>query len=210
MVNFRRDLRTLHDCLRKFKMMNNRSDIEFTKYELAKYSFQECLNFLDLYRQLHNYVQFNRSFGVMVSTAFTVTYARPFSGSNKEYHGMKMGSISTRWLKDLSQSHKKKHEYLVGMGRNALAAHIDLGKLMPNVFVKEGLNNDFAFDFPLPPINENTISEYTELTQAALKFCQTYQEEELKPKLSSNHLVPEVHHPDAASFIKRSVDKSES
>lgn len=187
--------------------MNNRYDIEFKKYEFAKYSFQECLNFLELYRQLHNYVQSNLSFETMVSTAFVVTYARPFSKSNREYHGMKMGCISTKWLKELSESHKKKHEYLVGTGRNALAAHIDLGKLMPNVFVKDGPNNDYVFDLQLPTINDNTLSEYAELTKAALKFCQSHQDG-LKPHLSSSHLIPEAHHPNASHFIKRSKNKS--
>ena len=188
--------------------MNNRFDIEFVKYEFAKYSFRECLNFLDLHRQLHTYVQGNLSFGTMVSTAFVVTYARPFSKSNREYHGMRMGAISTKWLKKLSQSQKKKHDYLLGTGRNALAAHIDLGKLMPNVFVKDGPHNDYVFDLQLPTINDNSLSEYTELTKAALQFCQEHQDG-LKPHLSSNHLVPEVHHPEASSFIKRSSDKSD-
>ncbi|MCJ7602330.1 MAG: ribonuclease H-like domain-containing protein [Desulfobulbaceae bacterium] len=97
---------TLALCLRKPQIMNNRFDIEFVKYEFAKYSFRECLNFLDLHRQLHTYVQDNLSFGTMVSTAFVVTYARPFSKSNREYHGMSMGAISTKWLKELSQSQK--------------------------------------------------------------------------------------------------------
>lgn len=187
--------------------MNNRFDIEFKKYEFAKYSFRECLNFMDLYSQLHTHVQSHLSFDTMVSTAFVVTYARPFSHSNKEYHGMSMGSISTKWLRGLSQSHMEKHEYLVGTGRNALAAHIDLGKLMPNVFVKDGPHNDHVFDLQLPPINNNTIGEYTELIEAGLLYCQEHQNK-LKSRLSSNHLVPEVHSPDANQFIKRSTDKS--
>jgi len=188
--------------------MNNRFDIEFVKYEFAKYSFRECLNFLDLHRQLNTYVHGNLSFEIMVSTAFVVTYARPFSKSNREYHGMSMGSISKRWLRKLSQRHKKTHDYLVKTGRNALAAHIDLGKLMPNVFVKDGPHNDYVFDLQLPTINDNTLKVYTELIQAALKFCQEHQDS-LKPYLSSNHLIPEVHHPDASSFVKRSSDKSD-
>ena len=188
--------------------MNNRFDIEFVKYEFAKYSFRECLNFLYLHRQLHTYVQGNLSFGTMVSTAFVVTYARPFTKSNRKYHGMRMGAISTKWLKKLSQSQKKKHDYLFGTGRNALAAHIDLGKLMPNVFVKDGPHNDYVFDLQLPTINDNSLSEYTELTKAALQFCQEHQDG-LKPHLSNNHLAPEVHHPEASSFIKRSSDKSD-
>lgn len=188
--------------------MNNRYDIEFVKYEFAKYSFRECLNFLYLHKNLHAYVQNNLSFGNMVSTAFVVTYARPFSKSNKEYHGMSMGTISIKWLNTLSQSLKKKHDYLVGTGRNALAAHIDLGKLMPNVFVKDGPHNDYIFDLHLPTINDNSLSEYEELTKAALQFCQVRQDD-LKPNLSSNHLIPEVHHPDASRFVKRSIEKSD-
>jgi hypothetical protein len=188
--------------------MNNRFDIEFVKYEFAKYSFRECLNFLDLHKELHTYVQDNLSFGNMVSTAFVVTYARPFSKSNKEYHGMSMGAISTKWLKKLSQSLTEKHNYLVGTGRNALAAHIDLGKLMPNVFVKDGPHNDYVFDLHLPIINDNSLCEYEELTKAALQFCQVKQDG-LKPHLSSNHLIPEVHHPDASCFVKRSSKKSD-
>jgi len=144
----------------------------------------------------------------MLSTAFVVTYARSFSKSNREYHGMSMGSISTKWLKKLSKKHKKTHDYLVGTGRNALAAHIDLGKLMPNIFVKDGPHNDYIFDLQLPIINSNTLREYTELTKAALQFCQEHQGD-LKPRLSSNHLVPEVYHLDASSFVKRSSDKSD-
>ena len=76
---------------------------------------------------------------------------------------MKMGAISTKWLKNLSQNLREKHDYLVGTGRNALAAHIDLGKLMPNVFVKDRPYNDYVFDLQLPTIDEGTLSEYTEL-----------------------------------------------
>lgn len=161
------------------------------------------MNFLDLHKELHTFVQDNLSFENMVSTAFVVTYERSFSKSNKEYHGMSMGAISTKWLKKLSQNLTKKHNYLVGRGRNALAAHIDLGKLMPNVFVKDGPHNDYVFDLHLPIINEKSLCEYEELTKATLQFCQV-QQEGLKPHLSSDYLIPEVHHPDASRFVKRS------
>jgi len=140
----------------------------------------------------------------MVSTAFVVTYARSFSGSNKEYHGFKMGSISTKWVKNLSTKHRESHKYLIGTGRNALAAHIDLGKLMPNIFVKDGLHNDYVFDLHLPFINKNTIKTYKELVNAAYNFCQDHQST-LKPHLSGNHLIPEVNHPDASNFIARDI-----
>ena len=188
--------------------MNNRYDIEFVKYEFAKYSFMECSNFLDLYEKMCELSPSKLSFGTMVATAFVVTYARPFSGSNKEYHGFKMGGISDKWLNDLSDDHKKSHEYLLGTGRNALAAHIDLGKLMPNVFVKDGPHNDYVFDRQLPVINANTLEHYKELVGAAFIFCQKHQDI-LKPNLSSDHLVPEAKHPDAKSFIKRSTKNSE-
>lgn len=187
--------------------MNNNIDIEFVKYEFAKYSFQECLKFLDLHKKLHTYVQDNLSFGIMLSTAFVVTYARPFSNSNRQYYEKRMGAISTKWLKKLRQSLTDKHNYLIGTGRNALAAHIDLGKLMLNVFVKDGLHNDYIFDLHLPTINDNSLSEYEELTKAALQFCQAHQDS-LKPNLSSNHLIPQFHHPDASYFVKRSSKKS--
>ncbi len=186
--------------------MNNRYDIEFAKYEFAKYSFSECLNFLGLYEQMNKLAQSELSFGTMVSTAFVVTYARPFSGCNKEYHGLKMGSISQKWLKHLSEEHKQSHEYLLGTGRNALAAHIDLGKLMPNIFVKDGPHNDYVFDMRLPVINCNTLEHYKELVGAAFNYCKEHQAI-LKPNLSGNHLVPEAKHPDAKSFIKRSTKK---
>lgn len=186
--------------------MNNRYDIEFAKYEFAKYSFIECQNFLNLYEQLNELAESKPSFGTMVSTAFVVTYARAFSGSNKEYHGFKMGAISEKWLKKLSDKHRETHDYLVGTGRNALAAHIDLGKLMPNIFVKDGDNNDFVFDMHLPMINENTINLYSELVVAALSYCREHQQG-LRAHLSGEHLVPEVSHPDASSFIKRSSQK---
>ncbi len=186
--------------------MNNRYDIEFAKYELAKYSFIECLNFMRLYEQLNELAESKLSFGTMISTAFVVTYARPFSSSNKEYHGLKMGAISKKWLKPLSAKQKEAHEYLVGTGRNALAAHIDLGKLMPNIFVKDGLSNDYMFDIHLPVINSNTLELYEELVTAVFSFCQDHQQS-LKPYLSGDHLVPEVFHPDASTFIKRSSQK---
>ena len=188
--------------------MNNRYDIEFAKYEFAKYSFSECLNFLSLYEKMNKLVQSELSFGTMVSTAFVVTYARPFNDSNKEYHGFKMGSISEKWLKNLSEEHKKRHEYLVGTGRNALAAHIDLGELMPNIFVKDGPHNDYVFDMQLPVINCNTLEHYKELVGAAFVFCQEHQCI-LKPNLSGKHLAPEAKHPDANSFIKRSTTKKQ-
>lgn len=186
--------------------MNNRYDIEFAKYEFAKYSFSECLKFLRLYEQLNEQAESELSFGTMVSTAFVVTYARPFSGTNKEYHDFKMGSISTIWVNKLSSKHRETHEYLVGTGRNALAAHIDLGKLMPNIFVKDGPHNDYVFDLHLPVINKNTINTYKELVNAAYDSCQAHQST-LKPHLSGNHLVPEVKHPDAKNFITRSTAK---
>lgn len=186
--------------------MNNRYDIEFAKHELAKYSFMECLNFLKLYEQLNELAESKLSFDTMVSTAFVITYARPFSNSNKEYHGFKMGAISNKWLKPLSEKHKKTHEYLVGTGRNSLAAHIDLGELMPNIFVKDGLSNDHVFDMHLPVINNNTLGLYKKLVTSAFSFCQEHQQS-LKPHLSGDHLVPEVFHPDASTFIKRSSQK---
>lgn len=79
---------------------------------------------------------------------------------------------------------------------------------MPNIFVKDGPCNDYIFDLQLPIINDNTIGEYTELTTAALIFCQNHQDE-IKPHLSSNHLIPEAPHPHARNFIKRSSDKSD-
>jgi len=184
------------------KNLNNRFDIEFVKYEFAKYSFKECLNFLYLYKELNNHVNDNLSFGNMVSTAFVISYARPFSKSNREYHGMRMGSISTKWLKQLRKGLSEKHEYLVGTGRNSLAAHIDLGKLMPNVFVKDGPYNDYVFDLHIPSINEKSFIEYAELTNAALDFCKLHQKI-LKSHISSNHLIPEVYHPLASRLIKR-------
>jgi hypothetical protein len=186
--------------------MNNRYDIEYAKYEFAKYSFIECQNFLNLYEQLNELTESKLSFGTMVSTALVVTYARPFSGSNKEYHGFKMGAISEKWLKKLSDKHRETHAYLVGTGRNALAAHIDLGKLMPNIFVKDGGNNDFVFDMHLPMINENTVNLYSELVVAALNYCREHQQS-IRAHLSGEHLVPEVSHPNASSFIKRSSQK---
>ena len=182
--------------------MNNRYDIEFAKYEFAKYSFSECLNFLRIYEQLNEHAESELSFGIMVSTAFVVTYARPFGGSNKEYHGFKMGSISTKCVKNLSSKHRDSHEYLVGTGRNALAAHIDLGKLMPNIFVKDGPHNDYVFDLHLSFVNKNTIKTYKELVNAVYIFCQEHQST-LKPHISGNHLIPEANHPDASKFITR-------
>lgn len=132
----------------------------------------------------------------------------PLANQIGEYRGMSMGAISTKWLKKLSQSLTEKHDYLVGTGRNALAAHIDFGKLMPNVFVKDGPHNDYVFDLHLPTINDNSLSEYEELTKAALQFCQVHQDD-LKPHLSSNHLIPEIHHPDASRFVKRSSKKND-
>lgn len=167
--------------------MNNRSDIEFVKYEFAKFSFQECLTFLELHKELYSYVQDNSSFDNLVATAFVVTYARPFK-SNREYHGMSMGTISTKWLRKLNQNLKQKHYYLVGTGRNSLAAHIDLGKLMPNVFVKDGQHNDYVFDLHLPTLDNDSLKEYEELATTALLFCRERQNS-LKPYLSSNHLT---------------------
>ncbi|MFK5915182.1 MAG: hypothetical protein QM484_12480, partial [Woeseiaceae bacterium] len=83
-----------------------------------------------------------------------------------------MGAISKKWLKNLSEEHKKSHEFLVGTGRNALAAHIDLGKLMPNIFIKDGPHNDYVFNMQLPVINCNTLEHYKELVGAAFMFCQ--------------------------------------
>lgn len=186
--------------------MNNRYDIEFAKYEFAKYSFMECQKFLNLYEELNELAASKLSFSTMVSTAFVITYSRVFSNSNKEYHGFKMGAISKKWLNNLNDRHKEAHEYLLGSGRNSLAAHIDLGKLMPNIFVKDGGNVDFVFDMHLPMINHNTINVYKELLLVALNYCREHQQG-LIPNLSGNHLVPEVSCPEVGPFIDRSTKK---
>jgi hypothetical protein len=189
--------------------MNNNYDIQFAKYEFAKYSFNECNHFLKLHEQLRDSAESKHSFDTMVATAFVVTYARPFGNSNKEYHGFKMGAISDKWKRKLSQKHQEAHNYLIGTGRNALAAHIDLGKLMPNIFIKDGKNVDFIFDLHLPYINSNALELYRELVSAAISHCFEKQNE-LKPNLSSDHLIPEVSHPDASSFIKRKAKFKEN
>ena len=58
----------------------------------------------------------------------------------------------------------------------------------------------------LPVINSNTLDLYKQLVTAALNFCRDHQQN-IKPYLSGDHLIPEVLHPDASAFINRNSRK---
>ncbi len=165
-------------------------EIEFVKYELAKLSFQECLEYLNLYEIGIQFFKDKKfTFERAISKSFVITYARPFT-DNKAVDSKGVGSISTKWLKELPEEIRKTHNNLVGKGRNSLVAHIDINALKPNVWIKEQ-HNDYVFDWCIPMINYNTSGNLRELVRRAYSFSVEHQEK-IKPKLKRKHIVPTV------------------
>lgn len=57
--------------------------VEYTKYELAKLSFLECLDYLNLYEKgVEFFSEEPLAFQRSISKAFVITYARPFTKNN--------------------------------------------------------------------------------------------------------------------------------
>lgn len=168
--------------------MKNHIEAEFTKYEFAKISFQECLEYLNLYEKyIKTFRNDGWAFTRSLSKSFVITYSRPFT-SNNPVNGFGGGSIATRWLAKLSQEHQDLHHYIVGKGRNALVAHVDIAELMPNIFIKEN-HNDYVFDWPIPMLGDKRDELLRELANSGYKYCVEHQNK-LKPKLETNHIIP--------------------
>ena len=160
-------------------------EIEYAKYELAKLSFQECLEYLDLLERGRNVPQVSGfAFERALSKSFTITYARCFT-DNK--HGV--GRISGRWLRNLSQEHKQLHDTLIGDGRNALVAHIDLKKLNPNIFINASGVNDYVFDWHIVMINDNNVDKLRELVKYARQYCTDHQKG-IRFRIPGTHIKP--------------------
>lgn len=169
----------------------NPVDGEFVKYEFAKLSFQECNEYLDLYEKgLKLFPDTHYIFERSVSKSFVITYARPFT-HNKPAGGSGGGSISTKWVRTLPAAQRELHEFIIGDGRNSLLAHIDVEKLKPNVWVKNGPHNACVFDWILLMISEDNLTDLRELVSAAYKFCQEHQQK-IKPKLSRTQIIPAI------------------
>jgi hypothetical protein len=167
----------------------NQIEVEFVKYEFAKLSFMECAEYLDLYEKgLPLFTNKPFAFKRAISKSFVITYARPFTNNNS-VDGKGVGTISTKWVKTLPGAQRKLHELLIGEGRNSLVAHIDISKLKPNVWVKEGAHNDYVFDWVLPMISENNLADLRELVSTAYKFCHEHQQK-IKTKLGTCHIIP--------------------
>ncbi|MDL0430214.1 hypothetical protein QPM17_03705 [Marinobacter sp. TBZ242] len=159
--------------------------VEYTKYELAKLSFLECLDYLRLYEKgVDFFADSPLAFERALSKAFTITYARPFT-HNDPVGGMGVGSISTGWIKKLPSKQRELHEELVGDGRNAMVAHLDIGKLLPLIFVKPGNRNDHIIDWRICSLNENSIDDLRALATAAHKYCFEHQGK-IEPKIKDS------------------------
>jgi hypothetical protein len=160
-------------------------EIEFAKYELAKLSFHECIEYLDLLERGGDSPQVSGfAFERALSKSFTITYARCFT-DNK--HGV--GRISDRWLKNLSGEHRKLHDTLIGDGRNALVAHIDLKKLNPNIFINASGVNNYVFDWHIVMINENNADRLRELVECAHRYCGDHQKG-IRSRIPGAHIKP--------------------
>jgi hypothetical protein len=157
--------------------------VEYTKYELAKLSFLDCLDYLKLYEKgVDFFTEEPLAFELAMSKAFVITYARPFTNNNS-VGGFGVGSISTRWVKTLPAAHRELHEELVRDGRNSLVAHLDIEKLQPMIFLKPGNHNDHIMNWCLYSINSNSIGDLRALATAAHEFCYE-QQEKIRPKIS--------------------------
>ncbi|MGJ7459713.1 hypothetical protein ACR80S_01130 [Halomonas sp. MA07-2] len=160
-------------------------EIEYAKYELAKLSFQECLEYLDLLERGRNAPEVSGfAFERALSKSFAITYARSFT-NNK--HGV--GRISGRWLRNLGGEHRELHDTLVGDGRNALVAHIDLEKLKPNIFINASGVNNYVFDWHVVMINENNIDKLRELVKCAHQYCIDHQKG-IRTRIRGAHIKP--------------------
>ncbi len=168
--------------------MKNHIEAEFTKYEFAKLSFQECLEYLDLYEKyIRTFYNDEWVFTRSLSKSYVITYSRPFT-SNNPVRGFGGGSIATKWLTKLSKELQDLHHFIVDRGRNSLVAHVDISELMPNIFIKEN-HNDYVFDWPIPMLEIEKNKLFKELATRAYEYCVEHQEK-IKPKLETDHIIP--------------------
>ena len=159
--------------------------VEYTKYELAKLSFLDCLDYLKLYEKgVDFFTEEPLAFERAMSKAFVITYARPFTNNNS-VGGLGVGSISTRWVRTLPSAQRELHEELVSDGRNSLVAHLDIEKLQPMIFLKPGNLNDHIMNWCLYSINSNSIYDLRALATAAHEFCYE-QQKKIRPNISES------------------------
>lgn len=159
--------------------------VEYTKYELAKLSFLECLDYLNLYEKgVEFFSEEPLAFERSISKAFVITYARPFT-KNNAVGGHGVGSISTRWVTGLPDNQRALHHELVNEGRNSLVAHLDIEKLQPMIFLKPGNLNDHIINWCICPINQNSIYDLRALVTAAQEFCYQ-QQQRIRPNISDS------------------------
>jgi len=159
--------------------------VEYTKYELAKLSFLECLDYLNLYEKgVEFFSEEPLAFERSISKAFVITYARPFT-KNNAVGGHGVGSISTRWVTRLPDKQRALHHELVNEGRNSLIAHLDIEKLQPMIFLKPGNLNDHIINWWICPINQNSIYDLRALVTAAQEFCYQ-QQQRIRPNISDS------------------------
>lgn len=159
--------------------------MEYTKYELAKLSFLDCLDYLNLYEKgVGFFTEEPLAFERAMSKAFVITYARPFTNNNS-VGGLGVGSISTRWVKGLPSRQRELHQEWVSDGRNSLVAHLDIEKLKPMIFLKPGDLNDHIINWCLCPVNSNSIADLRTLVTAANEFCYE-QQKKIRPNISDS------------------------
>lgn len=172
--------------------MKNPIETEYAKYELAKLSFQECLGFIDLYSRFKDTFvdQDFWTFTIAIYRSVVVTYAKPFTDNNS-VNGFGVGTISTKWLSRLEDQERRHHEFLVGEARNIFLAHVDLEKLTPNIWVKDGEHNDLVFDYPFPVFSAEHAPSYIKLIRTAYEYCGEHQKR-IKPRLTTDHIIPMI------------------
>ena len=168
--------------------MKNHLEVEYTKYEFAKLSFEECIEYLDLYeKHIMKFSNDESIFTRALTKSFIITYSRSFTANNPAY-GYGGGSIKTGWLKKLSIELQDLHQFIVGRGRNSLLAHIDIEELNPNIFLKEN-QKGYVFDWPIPMFDAERNHLFRELANQAKDYCIEHQNK-IKPKLKTEHIFP--------------------
>lgn len=170
--------------------MRSQKEAQYTLYELAKISFKECLDFIDLYARFKDTFaeQDLRTFARAISKSVVITYAKPFT-NNDSVNGFGVGHITDKFYTSLSEQDKKLHDFLVKDARGTFVAHMDLGKLMPNIWIKEGGQNDIAFTDNIPIFSTEQAPDYIKLFQTAHDYCVSHQCK-IKPLLKTDHIIP--------------------
>ncbi len=158
---------------------------EYAKYHFASFGFKECEEYLDIYEKNSSSIQGSpHAFQTVISKSFVITYARPFTDNQK------LGTLSDRWTRDLSDELRSLHYYIVGRARNVLVAHMDVYELNATIYVKGRMEGAFMFVWPIPEMNESSIPMLRGLLVAATEFSNR-KKEQLRDRITSERITLE-------------------